>query len=113
MLRTGISVVRNAISNKKTSFNAVSLKAWRAFSTEETVKITYVDKEGVEHVVDAPIGKDLMTIAHDNEIDLEGIVLPDSFYVLKRSFIFKLLSDSIYASKSLHFKSFSKPCLLL
>uniref|UniRef100_A0A7S0UIA1 2Fe-2S ferredoxin n=1 Tax=Polytomella parva TaxID=51329 RepID=A0A7S0UIA1_9CHLO len=72
MLRTGISVVRNAISNKKTSFNAVSLKAWRAFSTEETVKITYVDKEGVEHVVDAPIGKDLMTIAHDNEIDLEG-----------------------------------------
>ncbi|KAG2431315.1 hypothetical protein HYH02_013445 [Chlamydomonas schloesseri] len=38
----------------------------------ETVNITYIDKEGKEHTVAAPIGKSLLEVAHDNEIDLEG-----------------------------------------
>ncbi|GIL45332.1 hypothetical protein Vafri_2594 [Volvox africanus] len=38
----------------------------------ETVDITYIDKEGKEHTVAAPLGKNLLEVAHDNEIDLEG-----------------------------------------
>ena len=37
-----------------------------------SITLTYVDKEGKEHTVTAPVGKNLMEIAHDNEIDLEG-----------------------------------------
>lgn len=37
-----------------------------------SVSITYIDKEGKEHTVAAPIGKNLMEVAHENEIDLEG-----------------------------------------
>lgn len=36
------------------------------------ITITYIDKEGKEHTVSAPVGKNLLEIAHDNEIDLEG-----------------------------------------
>lgn len=38
----------------------------------ETVKITYIDSIGNEKTVDAPIGKNLLDIAHDNNIELEG-----------------------------------------
>jgi hypothetical protein len=37
-----------------------------------TVSITYVEADGKETTVDAEIGKNLMTIAHDNDIELEG-----------------------------------------
>lgn len=36
------------------------------------ITITYIDKEGKEHTVKAPLGKNLLEVAHDNEIDLEG-----------------------------------------
>ncbi|GFR40038.1 hypothetical protein Agub_g576 [Astrephomene gubernaculifera] len=39
---------------------------------QETISITYIDKEGKEHTVAAPIGKNLLEVAHENEIDLEG-----------------------------------------
>jgi hypothetical protein len=38
----------------------------------ETIKITYIDPGGGEHAVDAEIGKNLMDVAHDNNIELEG-----------------------------------------
>lgn len=38
----------------------------------DTVKITYVEPDGTEKIVDAEIGKNLMDIAHDNDIELEG-----------------------------------------
>ena len=38
----------------------------------ETVKITYIDPNGKEHIVNAEIGKNLMDTAHDNNIELEG-----------------------------------------
>ena len=47
----------------------------RLFSSSaniETVKITYIDPSGKEHTVNAEIGKNLMDIAHDNNIELEG-----------------------------------------
>jgi ferredoxin len=37
-----------------------------------TVKITYVEGDGTETTVDAEIGKNLMDVAHDNNIELEG-----------------------------------------
>jgi hypothetical protein len=37
-----------------------------------TVPITYIEPNGTEHKVDAEIGKNLMQVAHDNNIELEG-----------------------------------------
>ncbi|KAL3780620.1 hypothetical protein ACHAW5_000158 [Stephanodiscus triporus] len=39
---------------------------------KQTIKITYIDPSGEEHSVDAEIGKNLMDVAHDNNIELEG-----------------------------------------
>lgn len=44
----------------------------RAFSSKETVTITYCDPDGTEHPVEAEIGKHLLDVAHDNNIELEG-----------------------------------------
>jgi len=38
----------------------------------KTVKITYIEADGTEKVVDAEIGKNLMNVAHDHQVDLEG-----------------------------------------
>ena len=35
-------------------------------------KMTFVDKDGAEILVDAPIGQSVLEIAHRNDIDLEG-----------------------------------------
>ena len=32
----------------------------------------FVDKDGKDQEVRAPLGKNLLEVAHDNEIDLEG-----------------------------------------
>jgi ferredoxin len=37
-----------------------------------TVKITYVDPDGEEKTVDAEIGQNLLYVAHDNDVELEG-----------------------------------------
>ena len=37
-----------------------------------SITVTYVDKDGKDHTVLAPIGKNLLELAHENEIDLEG-----------------------------------------
>ena len=42
-------------------------------SSTETVTITYVDPDGEEHPVEAKIGKHLLDVAHDNNIELEGM----------------------------------------
>lgn len=44
----------------------------RSFSSKETVKLTYVDPDGEEHPVEAIVGKNLLDVAHDNNIELEG-----------------------------------------
>lgn len=43
----------------------------RHFSAE-TVTITYVDPDGEEHPVKAEVGKNLLDVAHENNIELEG-----------------------------------------
>jgi len=39
---------------------------------KETVKVTFVDKDGNRQDVDAPIGENILEVAHSNNIDLEG-----------------------------------------
>mmetsp|Transcript_11565 Transcript_11565/g.18988 ORF Transcript_11565/g.18988 Transcript_11565/m.18988 type:complete len:159 (-) Transcript_11565:214-690(-) len=55
--------VQNIQNNRSTT---------RAFSSKETVTITYCDPDGTEHPVEAEIGKHLLDVAHDNNIELEG-----------------------------------------
>ena len=38
----------------------------------ETVAITYVEADGTEKEVQAEIGKNLLDVAHENNIELEG-----------------------------------------
>lgn len=54
------SILRSTISTR------------RLFSSNGTVQITYIDQGGKEHSVNAEVGKSLMDIAHDNNIELEG-----------------------------------------
>ena len=35
-------------------------------------KMTFIDREGQRHLVDAPVGLSVLEIAHRNKIDLEG-----------------------------------------
>lgn len=42
----------------------------RAFS--DTVKVTFVDKDGDSETVDAEVGSNFLDIAHDNDIEVEG-----------------------------------------
>ena len=39
----------------------------------ETVSITYIEADGTEKEVQAEVGKNLMQVAHDNNVELEGI----------------------------------------
>jgi ferredoxin-2, mitochondrial len=43
------------------------------YTGERRISVTYIDKDGSEHSVSAPVGKNLLEVAHDNEIDLEGV----------------------------------------
>lgn len=40
--------------------------------SSKTVSITYIEADGTSKTVDAEVGTDLMTVAHDNDIELEG-----------------------------------------
>merc|ERR1719446_1396695 len=40
--------------------------------SSKTVSITYVEADGTSKTVDAEVGADLMSVAHDNDIELEG-----------------------------------------
>lgn len=53
-------------SKKKRSFHS-------GLAPANTVRITYVDPDGDETTVDADIGQNLLHVAHDNDIELEGM----------------------------------------
>jgi hypothetical protein len=46
-----------------------------------TVPITYLEADGSEKTVDAEIGQNLMQVAHDNDIELEGMCVFVCVYV--------------------------------
>ena len=64
-LRNGVgsAVIDRQVSKRAYSSTTSSLK---------TVSITYIEADGSSKTVDAEVGKDLMTVAHDNDIELEG-----------------------------------------
>jgi hypothetical protein len=37
------------------------------------ISVTFIDKDGAEHTVQAPVGMNLLEVAHKNEVDLEGV----------------------------------------
>jgi hypothetical protein len=39
------------------------------------INVVFVDKDGKEQPVQAPLGKNMLEVAHDNEVELEGAVL--------------------------------------
>ncbi len=39
------------------------------------VSVVFVEKDGTEKTVQGPIGQDLLHLAHENDVDLEGITL--------------------------------------
>jgi hypothetical protein len=68
--------------------NQMALSQLRVFSTEK-VNITFVDAEGESKEVSASIGQTLLDVAHENDIELEGILL-DYCGVVATMFILKL-----------------------
>lgn len=44
----------------------------RARALSQTVRIVFVDTDGSEIPVDAPVGKSILEVAHANDIELEG-----------------------------------------
>ncbi|KAJ9524067.1 hypothetical protein QJQ45_022574 [Haematococcus lacustris] len=55
------------------SFDKSQPKLWiTALWSPCRISVTFIDKDGLEHNVPAPIGKNLLEVAHDNEVDLEG-----------------------------------------
>lgn len=44
--------------------------------------MTFVERDGTERTIKASVGQDLLTLAHSNEIDLEG-KNTNSIYPLK------------------------------
>lgn len=52
--------------------NQFRFQGTEAGNSEETVSITFVEPDGTERSVQAEVGKHLLEIAHDNNIDLEG-----------------------------------------
>lgn len=39
---------------------------------KNSISVTFVDKDGTETTVRAPLGKSLLEVAHDNDVELEG-----------------------------------------
>lgn len=43
-----------------------------ASARRRSISVTFVEKDGKETTVKAPLGKSLLEVAHDNEVELEG-----------------------------------------
>ena len=49
----------------------------------DTVAVTYVEADGSEKEVQAELGKNLMDVAHDNNIELEGTSRTKIQFIIK------------------------------
>mmetsp|Transcript_19293 Transcript_19293/g.56306 ORF Transcript_19293/g.56306 Transcript_19293/m.56306 type:complete len:146 (+) Transcript_19293:358-795(+) len=63
---------RHGVKAIRIPFRLSSAEATDPGAEAETVPIIYVDPLGKEHEVQAEIGKNLLDVAHDNDIELEG-----------------------------------------
>lgn len=72
MLRS--SLFTNCVLRLLSSTNqARSLNHSRSLA--DYISVTFIDKEGKDHTVQAAVGKNLLEVAHENEIDLEGEII--------------------------------------
>lgn len=71
--KTIVSNNRVSVRLLSSSTSPASIETTEAPTTKaETVSITYIEPHGAVHEVHAEIGKNLLTAAHENNIDLEG-----------------------------------------
>ncbi|KAL3937133.1 MAG: hypothetical protein SGBAC_007688 [Bacillariaceae sp.] len=64
---------RSTIKTTESTLNFTKRTYSRSFKlAKDTVSITYVDPDGEETTVDAEIGQNLLHVAHDNDVELEG-----------------------------------------
>lgn len=59
-----------------------SLKVYAAVARKESVPIVFVEADGTEKEVMAEIGKNLLDVAHDNNVELEGVYISTLFVLL-------------------------------
>ncbi len=45
---------------------------WYYFTLDSSVNVTFIDRDGDEHVVEAKVGDTLLEVAKEHDIDLEG-----------------------------------------
>mmetsp|Transcript_18586 Transcript_18586/g.26237 ORF Transcript_18586/g.26237 Transcript_18586/m.26237 type:complete len:164 (+) Transcript_18586:241-732(+) len=69
--------IKTSWRHKKSNLPTSTIGGYRSFHSSRpalnnTVPITYVDPTGEEIEVQAEVGKNLLDIAHDNNIELEG-----------------------------------------
>lgn len=64
--------VTNQINQSSSEATSSSLSSSSSSETPETVQITFIDSMDKEYKVNAEIGKSLLDVANDNNIELEG-----------------------------------------
>ena len=74
LVRRSLSTIQNWNHVRSSASDyQVSTRAYSSTTPSfKTVSITYIEADGTSKTVDAEVGKDLMTVAHDNDIELEG-----------------------------------------
>ena len=73
--------------------NACRRSIHQSHVLQETVKVTYIDSMGDSHIVDAEVGKNLLDIAHDNDLELEGEFIAMCrrlLYTIEKNYLNKL-----------------------
>ena len=74
MIRSSVfsSSILRLISNQSTSCLQSLSRSLSTTTQDDHISVTFVDKEGKDHTVEAATGKNLLEVAHEHEIDLEG-----------------------------------------
>lgn len=74
MIRSSVfsSCILRLVSNQSTSLQSLSSRSLSTTTQDDHISVTFIDKEGKDHTVEAATGKNLLEVAHEHEIDLEG-----------------------------------------
>ena len=71
-LSSSSSSVSSSVSSSIIKNHAQTFHSTAKHCDAETVQITFIDPLEKEHKVNAEIGKSLLDVAHDNNVELEG-----------------------------------------
>ncbi|XP_050373348.1 adrenodoxin-like protein 2, mitochondrial [Argentina anserina] len=71
--QSGTELFRGAIFQKHHQFSTTTASTSdQGIEQEETISVTFVDKDGDEKNIKVPIGMSMLEAAHENDIELEG-----------------------------------------